>query len=374
MHGESYENALDICYEAVAFPELWSSALDRLAHALGATGAMFYPKDVNENATTVPSSSVYGGLLEDYVAGGWYLNHYRAIRGWNLFLSNRKSVIIEHDLASDEERKGLPHYNELYLKWGFPGFAAIGFKVDGDPWCLPLIRSRHEGFFTPEEAARLAKITPHLRRMVKLGNLIASARSATGLSTFDTIGQAALLLDGRGRVIALNACAEELLARNAGCLHIKRGRLLSADGSNDLPLQSLVAAAVDWSRSTADTEKVLPISIERPARLPIMVEAISSPAVVRTVSPNAHAIILLKDPELHAIGDPARISSLLGLTPAESMLCLELATGASVAKAASTLGIAESTARQRLKAVFQKTGVHRQSELLLLVRGLNQSR
>ena len=126
MRAEEVGRALDACYDAVSSPELWQSALHDLASSLGATCAMFYPKDVADGATQVPSSTHYADLLEDYVAGQWYENHYRADRGWPLLELNPVTVVLEHDLSTEEERRRLATYNEFYLKWGYPGFAAIG--------------------------------------------------------------------------------------------------------------------------------------------------------------------------------------------------------------------------------------------------------
>jgi DNA-binding CsgD family transcriptional regulator len=72
------------------------------------------------------------------------------------------------------------------------------------------------------------------------------------------------------------------------------------------------------------------------------------------------------------IGDPKRLSGnpydvlheLYALTPAEARLALLLTTGRSVEESAHELGIALSTARGVLKAVFAKTDTKRQSDLV----------
>src|SRR5215475_13480264 len=56
-----------------------------------------------------------------------------------------------------------------------------------------------------------------------------------------------------------------------------------------------------------------------------------------------------------------------GLRPAEARLVALLFAGASLRSCAEALGIRYETARSYLKSVFQKTGAHRQAELVLTV-------
>jgi DNA-binding CsgD family transcriptional regulator len=55
-----------------------------------------------------------------------------------------------------------------------------------------------------------------------------------------------------------------------------------------------------------------------------------------------------------------------GLTPAETRLLASLLTGHTLAETASALGVAMTTVKMHLENIFAKTGVHRQSELMLL--------
>jgi DNA-binding CsgD family transcriptional regulator len=57
-----------------------------------------------------------------------------------------------------------------------------------------------------------------------------------------------------------------------------------------------------------------------------------------------------------------------GLSPQETRIALHLIDGGTVASAAEALGLAESTVRTHLKAVFSKTGVRRQAGLPALLR------
>jgi DNA-binding CsgD family transcriptional regulator len=64
------------------------------------------------------------------------------------------------------------------------------------------------------------------------------------------------------------------------------------------------------------------------------------------------------------------VSRMFGLTPAEARLLQEFVDGASLAEAATTLGISEATARTHRNHIFLKTGVSRRTDLLVLVSRL----
>jgi pimeloyl-ACP methyl ester carboxylesterase/DNA-binding CsgD family transcriptional regulator len=65
----------------------------------------------------------------------------------------------------------------------------------------------------------------------------------------------------------------------------------------------------------------------------------------------------------------ARDAPILGLTPAEWRLALELREGVAVSDAALALGISVNTARTQVKSIFSKLGISRQSELVRRLEG-----
>ncbi len=68
--------------------------------------------------------------------------------------------------------------------------------------------------------------------------------------------------------------------------------------------------------------------------------------------------------ELERAGE---IAQRYGLTRSELRLTAHLAEGGSVAGYAEKHGLSQGTVRTHLKAVFAKTGAHRQAELVLLL-------
>jgi DNA-binding CsgD family transcriptional regulator len=64
------------------------------------------------------------------------------------------------------------------------------------------------------------------------------------------------------------------------------------------------------------------------------------------------------------------LRSAFALTPAEARLAARIASGATLEVIAAELRITKETARNELKAIFQKTKTHRQSELVAMLASL----
>ena len=93
------------------------------------------------------------------------------------------------------------------------------------------------------------------------------------------------------------------------------------------------------------------------------------------ISRHAPRYVLFVRP-LHAVKTEAlsaQLRKLFVLTSAESALALEMRSHGKTAAAATALGITNATARARLQTIFEKTGTHRQADLLLLLDALAET-
>lgn len=367
MNQEHIERALDACYEAVASPEAWRSALDDICVAMDAAAIMFYPKDLNGDSAPVPCSEAYEDFLPDFIAGGWYDGHYRSERGWPLLQRSDTTVIIEHQLATDEERKRLPHCNELYLPKGYPGFAAIGFNVGNEPWAMCVLRDHKQGFFTPEESERMVPLAGHFRRMVRLAEKFETACVSTSLSALDEQRRPAAVLAMDGRICAMNTHCEQMLRQSQGGLAVQNGRFVARAPDSNGDLQHLIHAITRADHSYRRAALADKVAIRCPGRLPILAEVLSMSALGMEHSLHANAMLLFSDPQQEPIQNEDVYRIAFGLTPSEARLAVILARGLALDEAAEMLSITRETARHRLKAVFAKTDTHRQGELVALM-------
>jgi DNA-binding CsgD family transcriptional regulator len=79
------------------------------------------------------------------------------------------------------------------------------------------------------------------------------------------------------------------------------------------------------------------------------------------------AIVTVSDPDLDRRRREKNLRSRFSLTSAESRLAVEILKGDGRAAAAKRRGISDATAKTQLASIFDKTGTHRQAELIRLL-------
>lgn len=207
-------------------------------------------------------------------------------------------------------------------------------------------------------SAFLNEVRPHLARAGLLASRLGLERARAALAALTALDLPAALLDDDGQLLEANArLTPALVDTRAG------GRIVLGDPTADAMLAAVLSGATRV-RSIA-----LPPHGERPARVAHVIPL--APAIRDPLS-RAVALLVLNVavPARSGVTDLSLLRALFDLSAAESRLAAALATGLDLAHAAQQCGIATSTARSYLEKVFQKTGCHRQSELVLLLAGL----
>ncbi len=105
-----------------------------------------------------------------------------------------------------------------------------------------------------------------------------------------------------------------------------------------------------------------------------MVEALPATGPMRDVFQRIAALLVVTDLNARPPPPDGLIREAFGLTPAEARLSATLGAGEDLHRAADIHSIAYATARQHLKAIFSKTDVRRQSELVALLAQLPSRR
>ena len=177
------------------------------------------------------------------------------------------------------------------------------------------------------------------------------------------------LVDANGNLIAINEAAEDILAERDG-LQPGPGGLMAIDDSADDQLRGAISAC---ARGRDDDQAIVAISVPRKSgRLPYLVLSnkfefgADQPAEGRTT-----VLLLIVDPE-QPIGDQESVAirhvlmDHYGLTPAEARVTFMIVQGMRLDDIADQLGIGVHPARTHLKRVFEKLGVERQAELVML--------
>lgn len=323
--------ALDACYDAAADPPRWPVALQLLAESLGADSATFGTWDGERDPFRMPRSEGHEAFAERWLSSGGEALDLHISRGRRLARDGPR-FILEQQVSTDEERRRHPYFGEIAGPGNRQWWAAICFRVGTRHWSLPLYRGAAKGPFTLVEARSAASAVPHLARIIRLAEHVAAATMDAELDLLDRLRSAALLMDERGRPLRHNRAAEALLAADPPL------RLPPLSGS--------------------------PGMIRPDAGPPLLLDAFPAPS--RAFAPG-HSIVTLTPVAPPEGAEFPGLSRAFGLTPAEARLAGHIAAGQGIGNAALALGIGVETARSQLKAVFSKTGTHRQAELAALV-------
>jgi DNA-binding CsgD family transcriptional regulator len=361
VQSGSIAQALDGLYEAALTPESWPNALHSFALATGSTGCRIRPSRPETRNVRFPASTGLGAFLEDFNAEGWHQADPRSIRGVPLIESGR-SVLVEHDIASDEERKRSPFYQTFLKRHGLPWWAGVAFTIDGRGWCLSILRNATQGPFTPADAHHLGGVAVRLRNALALAQRVELEQARGSVDALELVGRAALVLDAYKRCVAMNALAEEATRTD---LAMTGGRLYASHPASDTRLQDLIGRAASGVNLGATTLE--PIFVARREGRPYMVEAFPATKPMRDVFRSIAALIVITDLNARPRPKDSLVREALGLTGAEARLASKLAAGEELRRASDALGISYNTARSYLRSIFDKAQVSRQSELTAIL-------
>jgi len=248
--------------------------------------------------------------------------------------------------------------------------------------CRDVTRSRD---YAGHEVAALQPLLSHLHNAFELRTRMRRGQSALqwAHAALDAMREGVAVVDRDCRVQYVNAAAAALL-RDGDGMRID-GQVLCASSRRDgqrlhrlvgdmLALHGAAAeagagqASPGWPR----TGGMLAIARRAPKR-PVLVSAMPADDAMRLSGtpefPGAVVLVLRDSGDTRAPSVEILMEA-CGLTPRESQLARALCDGGALLHAARRLGISEGTARQYLKGVFAKTGVHRQSELVALLSGM----
>jgi DNA-binding CsgD family transcriptional regulator len=267
------------------------------------------------------------------------------------------------DLAGDDrDFAASPLFRRLLRPLGAepgPGLGMVLERAASRVTLLLLLLPARSGWRpSAEDRALLECLAPHIRESLRLHDRLTRVRAdARALVTaFDHLALGVVLMNASSRVSFANRSADEILGVARGTSGPER---LAAERTRAL------AELVDGPRLRRGSLVLRHPVDGRP--LHVFVTPFHWPASYGETSTRYATAIFIGDAK-RLSGDPFDVlRELYLLTPAEARLALLLTTGRSVEESARDLGIALSTARGVLKAVFAKTDTRRQSDLVRLL-------
>jgi DNA-binding CsgD family transcriptional regulator/PAS domain-containing protein len=355
-------------YAALDEPEHWQDVLASLALATRAETAVLYCHRHSTPELRVPFR--VDPAIWDYLADIFAEDEYHK----RIATGPVGRAYTNDDLLPLEEYRHTRAYTEYARTYGYVRLA--GTVVErGSEFCavVGLHRPEQAEPFGSDHRRLLDALTPHLRRSLKLRVRLETAelRAQSLGEVFGYAPYGLLLLDWRGRVAFANPVAERLLA--SGDIPSQDERLVGR--APHLPGCDLTAA-VDLALGRASGPRIaqaclIPRLGDALRPLAAWVCPLSGAGALARAAGSARAVVVIFDPEQRP-GNEAKalLSRLYGLTRAEAAVAVAVLAGDQPAVIAAARSVGLDTVKSHLKAVFAKTGVSRQADLVRVLAPL----
>jgi|GEM_PF-2870415 len=179
----------------------------------------------------------------------------------------------------------------------------------------------------------------------------------------DSLGQALVLLGNNAQVLYASGHAWRILAENDGLT--VSGEVFCASLEEDhVQLSSALASLLGHSEASVKLE----LNIRRPSgKLPYKLR-------VNALTDTHQALAIIHDTHANHMAWYDRLQARFQLTPRECECTMLLTDGYSMAEIAERMTISMQTLRQHLKHAFNKTGTHKQHELVGIVLQMQRKR
>jgi hypothetical protein len=360
-----YDALLGNLYAGAAEPERLRSFLDRLSAASGSHLTVLIREDARDPASNQFLARGLDPALRlryDAEPGAeddklWFQRSAHAMRPG--------AVLNGEDWASPAEIRHTRYYDSVLREMDTLHSAALcGMLSPERAMLLTPCRSSRAGPYGSEEMALFRQVGPHwvnaCTLMVRFEHLQAQ------VAVSDRRRRGLFLLDADLRWIGGNETAEAMVA--SGWLSGRRGARLDS--------RSAVTHAA-WQG--AQRRLATDAAGLQPQTIPVY-DALASLVAFASLQPYGAAApgegmpsyVLFVRP-LHSDDDAdiaAQLRALFDLTIGEATLAVALRRHGDLHQAAASLGLTDGSARTRLQAVYEKTTMHRQTDLLRMLDAL----
>jgi len=363
MAGASaVEAILDRIHGAALDEAQWPGAVAAIAESCAAATGILYEFDVARWESRIVGTH---RMSSEFMAD--YRNYYASLDPWS-----RRSMVAEvgratctPELIADAELRRTEFYQD-YLRPHGDLFYGLGGVIERTPRRIAILgvqRSYRAGVFDADCLAVIERIMPHLRHSYRVRHAMRKSdqQCATLRETLHALPNPVLILDRDARIEFANRAAETLLAARDG-LCLRGGQVTPADRRQQAQFTGALALAVR-ARGSADAA---------PPRLCLLGRPRSERPLILTFAPiktelddgAGPLVAVLIDPGPDASAPLQQLSIALRLSAAETALLQGLTEGRTLSAIAEQRQVSINTLRVQLHRLFQKTGTHRQAELV----------
>jgi DNA-binding CsgD family transcriptional regulator len=357
----------EVIYEGVLETPPWHSLLKRLEDYLSTKSASLVIRRPSDHG---PGSTItlYENLeaMRDFETSRYKDSPFAELPEDQVFcLSDRVT------LRELEELDHYKYFMKVYDVTDLMGFDVCDNQSDNHIRLrLRVVRLGSEPKFSESDRQRLASIIPLMKKSLT----IYSRMEIRGISQeiyqqlLASMDIASFILGSNYEVMAKNYLAEQVVKNKDG-LFLDNKKLYCTNPLDQQKFTDLCDGLLN-ARSEDDSVFLLEnFSLSRgkaDARWSALVRPVNSRGFMGAEA-NPELLLLVRDASRRQIPSPRLLIDVFGVTPAEARLMLKLIDGLSLTAAAQALGISRNTARTQLSAIFSKTNLNSQTQLVKLV-------
>jgi DNA-binding CsgD family transcriptional regulator len=364
---EELSHVIGDIYDASLDPGLWPVAFEKAGRYIGGSAVSLTSQDLVTRKPNLYFSSGYDpGFMRAY------LEQYGKI---NPLFPTAYFFDIEKTLAVPDCLP-LPEFcrTRFAVEWVLPqGIVdTMLSNLEKSPTnCAVFTVMFHgrDGIANDEKRRRFELVVPHVRRALLIGKVIDLHRieSAALADTLDTISSGTFIVDATGRILHANASGHAMLA-DANAVRAPGGRLVACDPQAGRTLADIFQTAEAGDAALGREGIAVPLGGRNGERYVGHVLPLTSGTRRKAgVSYGATAAIFIRKAALDLPSLPQAVAQRFGLTPAEIRVLFAIVEIGGIPEIAPVLGIAEPTVKTHLRHLFEKTGTHRQADLVKLV-------
>jgi DNA-binding CsgD family transcriptional regulator/PAS domain-containing protein len=333
----------------------WEAALEALAKATGSQNAELIGFGSRQFHLY---SGLYDGALQEFAsAGGQEPAINSRIRVG--LAAAEMMVLDEAAFTTESDCRRHREYGKILEKLDIPFVCLTPLQKKPDSQIgLSVMRSGRVGNIERDQKRVFAAAAPHILNAITTA--LALEGRAIGLvqQAFESLDEAAFVIDGTGRAHAWTSAADALLG--AGVFRMPEGRLALAAG-DDAGFQRAVAAAV--SVKGVDDQAPAPVLTYDQSGLAFLVHVTPLPRA-HGFNFDAAALVVAKRPRALEVHSANIARQIFGLTPSEAAVAGLLASGLSAQAVADRQGVALGTVRTHIRRLLEKSGTMSQLEFL----------
>jgi DNA-binding CsgD family transcriptional regulator len=214
----------------------------------------------------------------------------------------------------------------------------------------------------------MGALVPHLQQALRTQSHLAQLDNRTRdiTAVIDVIRHGIVIIDTARRVERMNSAAEQMLTADDG-LYVHSGQLEALQTATNKQLQSSITRACEESRNGARGGDSL--ACGRPSgKRPYVIHVL--PLATSEDPSAARALVIIIDPEQETEPPKTLLRRIFSLTNAEADVAVRVLRGDGLKPISADLALTMATIKTHLQHIFDKTGTHRQAELVRLLLGI----